>query len=138
MELNNQVVQKAFIDRLVDRAVDGAKRDIKHMLDQDHKSDQFLSEEVKQARNFFRKLTTSEKDLVLTLVNTGINSAIFGSMVVIDNVTTKDILPGQKSDVALYVQVYENDQKQLANEVKDQYRINGNDLEFLHDCLPDG
>ncbi len=136
MEINNQIGQKAFMERIIDRAVDGVKRDIKNMLDQDHKSDHFLSEEVKQARKFFRGLTTLEKDLVLTLVNTGIISAIFGSMAVIDNVTTKELLPGQKADVALYVQVYEDIQKQMANEVKDQYRINGGDLEFLHDCLP--
>ncbi len=86
---------------------------------------------------WFQQLDQQDRNNVLAIIRETAKLAVFGCLVVLDNMTVGYPLEGELSDFAVYLQTYENADARKANISKRFIRINPASTldEDLHDMM---
>jgi hypothetical protein len=121
--LDRQEAINDFLSRIIARAYDGAIEGTRKTLEKGPPGRQ-PPENRLAIHNWFQTLNNEERELVLALVREAADAAVFGCLVLLDNMTGGYPIEDKVSDFALYLQSYEDDAARDANTPVSSVRLN--------------
>ncbi len=121
METNDAI--KEFMQRLALSAYASPLNGIRLLLRNGPIGTKPLANDVK-LHEWFENLSDTDKAMVEMVIKETADRVLFGSLVVIDNLTIGYPIEGVISDFALYVQSYPDKASRSNNQPKDTIRIN--------------
>ena len=126
---------KILLEQVVRRAYDGAINDMQSFLSEGPPGRNPPEDSVHRS-HWFQSLDKDSQEHVRAIIRASVDAAVFGCLVLLDNLTVGYPLDGQLSDYALYLQTYTDMEAHKADKHETSVRINPpNITEFLHDMF---
>jgi hypothetical protein len=122
-----------FLDRLINRAYDGAIRIVNKLLEQGPPGRKKAPAKM-ILHQWFQGLNSQDQEHVKAVIRETAYSAVFGCLVLLDNKTGGYPVKGKISDFSLCLQIYESDEAQGAYSPQTSIRLN---LSYTDDDLHD-
>ncbi|MCI0561052.1 MAG: hypothetical protein MN733_21405 [Nitrososphaera sp.] len=126
---------RVFLEQVIRRAYDGVIKDMQSLLSEGPPGRK-PPEELVQRSQWFKSLDSDSQKHVKAIIQASVDAAVFGCLVLLDNLIVGYPLDGQLSDYALYLQTYSDMDAHKADQPEVSVRINpSSNTELLHDLF---
>lgn len=134
--LNRDTAAEIFIEHLIRRAYEGAIEDTISMLSNGPPGRKPSSGRV-QLSEWYNSLDETSQKNIHEIVRDAADAAVFGCLVLLDNLTGGYPFPEKLSEFALYIQAYDDDNSYKVDSPQLRVRINPADRvgHELHDLF---
>ncbi len=127
--------QRIFLQKIVNRTYSGTLETMDAFFEKGPVARKPTTTDI-DLFEWYQKLTLDEKHLVQKICQKTAYSALFGTLVILDNLTGGYPANGEISDFALFLQIYDNKNDIAVDQPKEKLRINpSSSINDLHDSL---
>jgi hypothetical protein len=133
--INSNEAAKIFLEKVIRRAYDGVINDMQSLLSEGP-TGRKPQKDLADRALWFQNLEEESRKHIEAIIQASVNAAVFGCLVVLDNMTIGGPLEEKLSDYALYLQTYADMHAHVADQPQESIRINvPNKTESLHDMF---
>lgn len=114
---------RIFLQMLISRAYDGGIDSVLSKLSKGPPGRKPREDWVRLSQ-WFRGLNEEDQEQVRAVIRDAVDAAVFGCLVLLDNLTGGNPIQGQTSDFALYLQTYSDEEARQGSQSLASMRIN--------------